>query len=72
MSPEFIAIIATSAFQSAILLWVAWMSYRLGKILERVEGIDAAIFHDGRRERAQIKATIAEVNQIAREILLQK
>jgi len=72
MSPEFIAIIATSAFQSSLLMVGLWMLYRLGKILERIEGIDAAIFHDGRRERAQIKATLAEVDRMIREELLKK
>jgi len=72
MSPEFIAIISTAAFQASLLGAALWMVYQQGKILERIEGTCSAIFLDGRKERQEIRSRIEEVNRMMREELLKK
>jgi len=72
MSPEFIAIIASSAFQATLLGAALWVLYQQSKLLERLSGGIWSVFLDGRNERAEIKAKIAEVNRMVREELLKK
>jgi hypothetical protein len=79
MSPEFIAILVTSVFQGTLLITAIGMNYRLGQMLERMDmmleetyGISSATFLDGRKERAEIKASIDEVQRMVREELLKK
>jgi len=72
MTAEFIAIIVTGAFQSVLLLIGLWMSYRLGKILERIEGVTSATFLDARTERAALKTRLDEIHQMVREDLLKR
>jgi hypothetical protein len=79
MSPELVAILTTSAFQGALLIIAIGMNYRLGQMLERMDkmleqtyGISSATFLDGRKERAEIKARIDEVQRLVREELLKK
>lgn len=48
MSNELIAILVTAAFQASCLLAAIVMLYKQSKILERIEGIDAATYLQGR------------------------
>jgi hypothetical protein len=50
MSAEFIAIIVTAVFQSSLLMVGLWMSYRLGKILEHTQALNAAILREMREQ----------------------
>ena len=70
MRPEFIAIIATSAFQSVLIGIGIWLVYQQGKMLERIEGVGSATFLDGRKEGAEMRRVIAEVERMIREELL--
>jgi len=72
MSLELIAIITTSAFQATLLGVGLWMLYQQSQLLERLSGGIWSVFLDGRKERAEIKARIEEVQRLFREELLKK
>ncbi|MBV8362024.1 MAG: hypothetical protein JO189_29440 [Deltaproteobacteria bacterium] len=60
MSPELIAILVTSFIEIVGLVIIAWMAHDNAKILERVDGVSAAIFLQGR----QIKEAVEEVRRL--------
>jgi cbb3-type cytochrome oxidase subunit 3 len=72
MTPEFIAIITTAAFQTILLGVALWMLYQQSKLLERLSGGIWSVFLAGRNERADLKARLAEVDRLVREELLKK
>lgn len=72
MTPEFMAIIATSAFQATLLGAALWMLYQQSKLLERLSGGIWSVFLDGRKDRAELKAKLAEVDQMMRDVLKER
>jgi hypothetical protein len=60
MSPELIVIAVTALLQLVGLVILGWMAHDNAKILERVDGVSAAIFLQGR----QIKDVVEEVRRL--------
>ena len=60
MNPELIAILVTALIQLMGIVILGWMAHDNAKILERVDGVSAAIFLQGR----QIKEAVEEVRRL--------
>jgi hypothetical protein len=60
LSPELIAILVTALIQLVGLVILGWMAHDNAKILERVDGVSAAIFLQGR----QVKEAVEEVRRL--------
>jgi hypothetical protein len=60
MSLELIAILVTAFLQLVGIVILGWMAHDNAKILERVDGVSAAIFLQGR----QIKEAVEEVRRL--------
>ena len=60
MSPELIAIVVTALLQLVGIVILGWMAHDNGKMLEHIDGVDAAIFLQGR----QMKEVLEEVRRV--------
>jgi hypothetical protein len=47
ISPELIAIVVTAVLQLLGIVILGWMAHDNGKMLEHIDGVDAAIFLQG-------------------------
>ncbi len=59
MSPELIAIVVTAVIQLAGLLVLGRMARQNGRMLEHIDGVDAAVFLQGR----QMKEVLEEIRR---------
>jgi len=60
MSPELIAIVVTGLLQLVGIVILGWMAHDNGKMLERIDGVRAAIFLPDR----QMKEVLDEVRRL--------
>jgi hypothetical protein len=60
MSPELIAIVVTALLQLVGIVILGWMAHDNGKMLEHIDGVDAAIFLQGR----QMKEVLEDVRRV--------